>query len=139
MPESYDFDLTNQNYTNGIWDEFTDLCEKWKEQYDKTKLVYIDGGNFLKIFDNRGSSLNTGILENHEKELFLFCNFIRTKKEIEKHFFYLSLPFIEKTLNFFLEIGIVYEEDGVYLNLALPGKNKSKERLIKDMLTVSLG
>lgn len=130
---SYDYDHIIPLETRQKWDEFISVYNLWKEQGSDKRLLYIDGGSFVKILDNRQGELTTGILDKREGEIFLYCDFIRTKDEILEKFSQYERNFVEEVLQMFVEYGVIYEEDGSYLSLAIPRTARSRNRIISKL------
>ncbi len=116
--------------TEKIWNKFSDFLKKWNENKNKT-LTYEDHGTFLRIIDLRDYEQHTIILNSFEKELYLYCHFIRTKKDVINKFSNMDMYQISDILQSFIDHNLMYEEKNKYISLALPNGEFSKHSLLK--------
>jgi ribosomal peptide maturation radical SAM protein 1 len=129
------------------------LVEEWKNEYEKFlcsnlrntnslhRLIFyfVDGGNFLKIYDKRDSeNVRIYVLNEVEREIFLSCIDITSISELEERFS--NIPNYELTaiLYTFEKNGIVFKEDNYYLSLPLQYNVKISENIKKELITAAV-
>ena len=110
------------------------LVEKWKEirenleieaiksesLIDKLIFYYVDGRNFLKIFDKRDTkNIQAFDLNEIEREIFLSCLDVISYQAIKELVPHISDEQVRSILDTFKSKGIVFEEDDHYLALPL--------------------
>jgi radical SAM superfamily enzyme YgiQ (UPF0313 family) len=120
-----------KNLCNNNWEAYVD---DWKNEYykfeidgvkrqtiiDKFVFYYLDGKNFLKIYDKRNiDNIKIYILDDIERKIFLSCLDVISLEKL-----YNKLPDIAEkqlisTLERFEKCGIVFREDNNYLSLPL--------------------
>ena len=99
----------------------------------KEIFFYLDGINFLKIYDKRSlSDIKIFILDNLEREIFLACKDVISLEKIKEQFANLSDQQIITILDTFEKKGILFREDNYFLSLplkidALVDKNQEKQ------------
>ena len=139
----YSFKRKNKIKENP-WKE---LVANWKKNYTDQQIrsvkrnnplnhlvfYFKDGKNFLKIYDKRYSDKALiYTLNKTERDLFLACTDVISMGELKNQFSQLTPNEIEEILHSFIEAGIVYKEDNLYLSLPLNyhtyyDKNQIKE------------
>lgn len=129
---SYDFDLIKPLNTDKKWHEFDTLREVWLRSRRQAKLVYRDGGTYLNITDTRYGKSSMLVLDEQEREIYLYCSVIRSIEDILKKFSHLNPDYIQYTLKNFENSLLMLEKNGECLNLAIPGTDQSLKRLIKE-------
>jgi len=113
------------------WDQ---LIEDWRKEHeqlagegiktqdvlDKLIFFFIDGGNFIKIYDKRnGQNVVIYVLNEVEREIFLSCIDIIPFKELQEKFDHLPEYELVAILRSFEKNEIVFVEDNHYLSLPL--------------------
>ena len=121
----------HQNLDPNPWEQ---LVEEWKRDYEKKlldgiktqitidKLIFyfIDGGDFLRIYDKRDSeNFQIYILDELERAVFLACLDVISYNELCEMFFDVPDFKLASVLHTFEKYGIVYREDNRYLSLPL--------------------
>jgi ribosomal peptide maturation radical SAM protein 1 len=108
-------------------------CERWKTFYKESQVYcfYSRGPGYISIFDNRpltaGSEIKERqfILENENSELYTFCDEHRSLQAIVEMMTERFPGFPEHKINnvlaFLVDRGLMYEENGRYLSLAVRG------------------
>jgi len=126
----YDFKQNNKT-SNHPWES---LVEEWKKEQGKCELernsphttidhlifYFVDGGNFIKIYDKRDQlNIKIFVLNELERTVFLSCIDIISFKELQRRF--LDVPEFKLTaiLQSFEQNGLVFTEDNQYLSLPL--------------------
>ena len=126
----YDFKQNNKT-SNHPWES---LVEEWKKEQGKCELernspqttidhlifYFVDGGNFIKIYDKRDQlNIKIFVLNELERNVFLSCIDIISFKELQRRF--LDVPEFKLTaiLQSFEQNGLVFTEDDKYLCLPL--------------------
>ena len=108
------------------------LCVKRNTTLDRLVFYFIDGGNFIKIYDKRHSdSAMIYMLNNEERELFLACTDVISESELKDEFEHIDSSELEAILNSFVEAGILYKEDERYLTLPISYQKFYKNELIQ--------
>ncbi|RLF58440.1 MAG: hypothetical protein DRN27_05450 [Thermoplasmata archaeon] len=130
----YDF-MKIQETPKNKWIE---LVNQWKEERErleiqstKTKKIidnlifyYIDGWNFIKIYDKRSlKDVNIYILNEIEREIFLLCNNIITLGELNNKLNIINENEIQSILTDLVDNNIIYHENDSYLSLPISLSN----------------
>lgn len=90
---------------------------------DQLIFYYVDGGNFIKIFDKRDlNNIKIYNLNKFERDVFLSCIDIVSIGEIKEKFSDILENDLNDILKTFEECDIVFKEDNCYLNLPLDYK-----------------
>jgi len=144
----YVYHFTQNNTTSKHpWES---LVEEWKKEQEKCTLesnhqytmadhlifYFVDGGNFIKIYDKRDrQNIKIFVLNELERHVFLSCQDIVSLRELQRRF--LDVPEFELTaiLQTFEHNGLVFIEDDQYLALPLrcrvkTTQNKQEECLV---------
>jgi ribosomal peptide maturation radical SAM protein 1 len=141
----YNFKQKNQTDDNP-WES---LVEEWKKEQETIQLehksqqtsidqlifYFVDGGNFIKIYDKRDRlNIKIFVLNELERHVFLSCVDIISFKELQRRF--LDVPEFELTaiLQSFEQNGLVYVEDDYYLCLPLRCRVKSMQEKKEECL-----
>jgi len=110
------------------------LVHEWKEELEKQKIesvkqntiinklifYYVDGGNFLKIYDKRiGQKTIIYVLDDLERKIFLACIDIASFETLKETFSQIPDYQLAAILHTFEKSGIVFKEDDFYLSLPL--------------------
>jgi hypothetical protein len=104
--------------------------KQWKKEYNqalinKIKLLsYYDQRTFLRIEDfrsmiNESEKIIEITLENKARDLYLFCDSIKSLDEIKKRFPRWNRRELKKTLNQLVRYKVMFSEDDDYLSLAI--------------------
>lgn len=87
---------------------------------DTLVFYFKDGKNFLKIFDKRfGEKALIYTLNHKERNVFLACTEVISFSELKSTFHQMNSSEIKEILKSFVESGIVYTEDDLFLSLPL--------------------
>jgi len=110
------------------------LIEKWKKirennilEANKRKTLvnqlvffYVDGGDFLKIYNKRNSgNVLVYMLDKIEREIFLSCKDVISFEKLAEKFSEIPDYQLAAIMHTFEKTGIVYQEDSYYLSLPL--------------------
>ena len=126
----YYFKRENEIKANN-WEEFVSKWRKIREEseinvvkskklVDKLILYFVDGGNFIKIYDKRNiNNYNIFILDELERKIFLSCKDVISFEKIQDEFPGLEDFKLAAIMHSFEENGIVFREDNFYLSLPL--------------------
>ena len=111
-----------------------DLIEKWNQNYyeseieglkrdtelDKFIFYYLDGKNYLKIYDKRNpKNIKIYVLDDLERKIFLFCNNVETFDDIKERFRNFDEKKLRIILDNFERKGLFLKEEDRYLSLPL--------------------
>lgn len=107
--------------------ELAEAVEKFKEENEKIvnslkgipSLYYKDGGNYLVIFDHRYTHKRKYVLDELEREIYLYCDMIKTLEEIFEQFKNHPKQMIIDTLDVFDHHKLIFPDRGEYLSLAV--------------------
>lgn len=139
-----------RDFKNNNWEE---LVEDWKKVHEKflcrsfrnSNLInrfifyFVDGGNFLKIYDERnGENIRIFILNEIEREIFLSCTDIISYYELENKFSNIPDYQLTAILHTFEKNGIVFKDDNHYLSLPLHCSLKSIYSPKKEITTAAI-
>lgn len=113
------------------WDQFVN---DWRDEREKLQMIgiktqkeidtlifyFVDGGEFIKIYDKRNTE-NTMIyvLNKLERDIFLSCMDVVVFQELQEKFSYVSEDKLLEILQSFVQNGIVFREDKRFLSLPL--------------------
>ncbi len=98
--------------------------EQWKRSYENAQvngqplLAYYDYEDFLRIEDYR-KEIKAITLEGFARELYLFCNDIKSWYEIVKRFPDVSEKDLQITLHKLFKLKVMFNEDNDWLSLAI--------------------
>ena len=91
-----------------------------RNRIDELIFYYIDGKNFLKIFDKRNANdIHVFDLDNIERDVLLACIDVISFQEIKEIFTHISDDQLASILSIFKSKGLIFEEDSHYLSLPL--------------------
>ena len=136
----YYFERENENKANN-WEEFVTIWRKIREEsetnviknkklVDKLIFYYVDGGNFIKIYDKRDiNNFNIFILDELERMIFLSCKDVKSFEKIQEEFLHLEDFKLAAIMHSFEENGIVFREDNYYLSLPLSYSTINKKEI----------
>jgi len=139
----YDFKKNHDSEENN-WEQ---LVENWRQTYENLKLkgmrtrseidkhvfYFVDGENFLKIYDKRNpAQIQMYVLDEQEQMIFLSCTDVVSYSELQEKFSNIPDYQLAAVLHSFEKNGIMFKEDDYYLALPLDysvisGKKKIKE------------
>ena len=122
---------TDENNWSQLLDEWKKLREdleitavKSKRLVDKLVFYFVDGGNFIKIYDKRSiNNVRIYILNADERKIFLSCSDISTYGELKQKHTDIKEPDLKNILQDFEENKIVFKENDRYLTLPINLKN----------------
>ncbi|AZR73706.1 hypothetical protein BBF96_10115 [Anoxybacter fermentans] len=118
----YRYDFVREKERDYDINEFYDRIFKWIESHkkeDKPTLTYRDGGTFIVITDARTKPAKKITLDKNARDIYLYCDSIKSLKNIENHFKDIDPDEIKDVLNQFVNYKLMYREDNYYLSLAL--------------------
>ena len=138
----------DNNKDNTKWEK---LVNNWKIQREMLKIegiknqnivdqlifYYVDGGNFVKIYDKRNmNNIQIYNLNEIERKIFLSCIDISSFEELKEKFKDISENDLSDVLYTFVECNILYEENNFYLALPLSYKkcvNRNDKNIEKNI------
>jgi ribosomal peptide maturation radical SAM protein 1 len=144
----YDFKKNHEQGENN-WEQ---LIQDWRQTYENLKLqgmrthseidkyvfYYVDGENFLKIYDKRNpTQVQMYVLDEQERAIFLSCTDVISYNELQEKFSNIPDYHLAAVLHSFEKNGIVFREDNYYLSLPLDYKKClgiTKEKKFTDNL-----
>jgi len=110
-------------------EEWESLIKYWRNIYYKplfsmhlklqSLLIYQEGENFINIVDRRYESRRNYTLIGKEKDLYLFCDKIRSKEEIYARFSDMGKSEIENFIEKMCRLKLMFVEDEKVLSLAV--------------------
>jgi ribosomal peptide maturation radical SAM protein 1 len=93
---------------------------KTQKEIDKLVFYFVDGNEFIKIYDKRNpENIMIYVLNKFERDLFLSCLDVVTFNEICERFSYVSENKLLESLQSFVQNGIVFMENEKFLALPL--------------------
>jgi len=93
---------------------------KRKTIIERLIFYYIDGKSYLKIYDNRNNkNVMIYVLNEKEREIILSCEDVITFEKLKEKISNISEDELKNILKIFVEAGIVFNEDDLYLSLPL--------------------
>jgi hypothetical protein len=132
---SFYYDYVMEN--NVIENNWTEVINSWRKEREKSIInciksnllidnfifYFVDGKDFLKIYDKRDpNNVRIMILDNIEREIFLFCNDIKSIEDLKEKFSDIPDYQLFAILHTFEKANIVFVEDKYYLSLPLDYK-----------------
>ncbi|MEJ2296471.1 MAG: hypothetical protein P8Y23_17110, partial [Candidatus Lokiarchaeota archaeon] len=129
---SFVFDFTTLQ--EPIHNNWQDLLDNWKKSYntlltfgyqtqrdiDLFIFFFVDGKNYLKIYDKRNSNqIQIYTLNEVEREVFLSCIDIISFEQLKQKNPFIQETELEMMLQNFKEMGIVFEQKNHFLSLPL--------------------
>lgn len=131
------------------------LIDNWKKERGRLSLIgiqtqrdidkfvfyFVDGGNFLKIYDKRNTeNIQVYGLNKIERDIFLSCINVTSFEEIKERIPDVSESDLFDVLKTFEECDIIFREDDCYLSLPLNykkcvGKHQQNEKLDSSLQT----
>lgn len=135
--KTYDkLNLPNKEYRSSkklaSWKGVFEIVDEWKSIYDSKSqalLKMYDGLTFLKIEDRRYETFDIYILDELERELYLFLHQIKQFSKIQNKFNQIPQKQLRILLKEFVDQKLIFEEDNKYLSLAIRS-NVSSSQLI---------
>ena len=106
------------------WKKERELLEidgiKKQTTIDKLIFYFVDGENFVKIYDKRdGNNIRIYVLDELERKVFLACLDVVSYHDLQERFPDVPSSQLVGILNSFEQSGIVFHEDDYYLSLPL--------------------
>lgn len=120
-----------QEYGENDWEKFVEEWTYYKEKTEinsiKTKKLidrlifyFVDGGNFLKIYDKRSNeNVMIYVLDELERKIFCSCLDVVSYQSLQDKFLDIPDYQLAAILHSFEKSGIVFKEDEWYLSLPL--------------------
>jgi len=114
--------------------DWVQLVDEWKKErelleingikkqttIDKLIFYFVDGGNFVKIYDKRDNgSIRIYVLDELERNIFLACMDVISKHDLQERFPDIPNNQLEDILEGFEQSGIMFHQDDCYLSLPL--------------------
>jgi ribosomal peptide maturation radical SAM protein 1 len=104
---------------------------KNKNPIDQHIFYFVDGGNFIRIYDKRSlKNIQIYNLDEIEREIFLSCLDVISFDKIKENLPHLSEDKIHSTLKDFEESNILFREDDRFLSLPLRYKSSEIKKEI---------
>ncbi|MCJ7571217.1 MAG: hypothetical protein MUO82_05005 [Candidatus Thermoplasmatota archaeon] len=98
---------------------------------------FIDGGNFIKIYDKRlNDNAMIYILNKEERKVFLECKDIKSLSDLKEKLKDIKSSELETILKSFVEAGIFYKEDDLYLALPISYRQYYNNESIKNTVDI---
>jgi len=95
-------------------------CWSSDESYDHMVFFYIDGKEFLKIYDKRfGGQIDLYTLNSIERKIFLACQEVLSFNKLKEIFYDTSEEQVKNILSSFVEQRICFKENDLYLSLPI--------------------
>jgi len=145
----YGFKRKNELGENN-WDQLVDDWRKERERLtaegvkrntpiDKLIFYFVDGGNFIKIYDKRDTqNIQICTLDEIERKIFLACIDVISYNELQERFPDIPDYKLAAILDTFEQSNIVFKEDEYYLSLPLSYSqiysNMNKEKTERDQI-----
>jgi len=108
------------NNWKNIYDQQKTLGLKRETDLEKLVFYFIEGGNFIKIYDKRiNDNAMIYILNKEERKVFLECKDIKSSSDLKEKFKDIKSSELELILKSFVEAGIFYKENELYLALPI--------------------
>ncbi|MCX6667410.1 MAG: RiPP maturation radical SAM C-methyltransferase [Euryarchaeota archaeon] len=123
------------------------LVDEWKKErelleiegirkqttIDKFIFYFVDGRNFVKIYDKRNSeNIRIYVLDELEREIFLTCIDVISYHELKERFPDIPDHQLAEILETFEQSGIVFHEDDCYLSLPLRCNTRLVHQPVKE-------
>ncbi|MFH1830152.1 MAG: RiPP maturation radical SAM C-methyltransferase [Pseudomonadota bacterium] len=114
--------------------KFNKRLESWRKKYEKAEannhplLYYSDCKDFLKIEDSR-HSLRIITLEGWMREVYLFCDDIKSFDKIKKRFPDVSERTLRRTLNKLFKLKVMFNEGNDWLSLAIHASPENRRHM----------
>jgi hypothetical protein len=106
---------------------------KKKTTLDKLVYYFVDGGNFIKIYDKRDKdNIRIYVLDEIEREVFLTCTDVISINELQELFPDVTHHKLTKILETFEQNHFIFNEDNHYLSLPLRYKTRLLSETIKE-------
>jgi ribosomal peptide maturation radical SAM protein 1 len=127
------------------------LISNWKNIYNQQKILalkkntdleklvfyFIDGVNFIKIYDKRiNNNAMIYILNKEERKIFLECRDIKSLSELKENLKDINACELEKTLDSFVRVGILYKENELFLALPISYHQYYNNESIKNDINI---
>lgn len=121
IPINYDYEqIIHSKDNTSAWQE---IFRPWKqtgeERLSTLLLYYQDAGDFLALADHLSEKPSTTILEGIERNVYLFCDTIRTKQDILNHFPELSSQRLIRMIKKWVSNRWMFMENDKVLSLAI--------------------
>ncbi|MCX6672008.1 MAG: hypothetical protein NTX92_08825, partial [Euryarchaeota archaeon] len=123
------------------------LVDEWKKEreslevdgikkqttIDKFIFYFVDGRNFVKIYDKRNSeNIRIYVLDELERNIFLACIDVISYHELKERFPDIPDHQLAEILETFEQSGIVFHEDDCYLSLPLRCNTRLVHQPVKE-------
>jgi coproporphyrinogen III oxidase-like Fe-S oxidoreductase len=114
--------------------QWKDLVSDWKKSIENRELnavkrktavskhgfYFIDGKDYLKIYDNRLSeNVMIFVLNTQERDIIFACEDVISYSKLKEKLTKITESELKNTLKIFVEAGILFKEDDFYLTLPL--------------------
>jgi ribosomal peptide maturation radical SAM protein 1 len=119
------------------WKKERELLEingiKKQTTIDKLIFYFVDGGNFIKIYDKRDNGrIRIYVLDELERNIFLACMDVISQNELQERFLDIPSNQIVQILEGFEQSGIIFHEDDCYLSLPLRCNTRFVHQPVKE-------
>ncbi len=108
--------------------------KRWRKAYDYARVIgrpllfYLDCPPLLDIEDTR-TGLDSLFLRGWNRELYLFCDEIRSFDEIKKKFRTIPEKELRRTLKKLFRLKVMYTEDDDWLSLAIRASSQNRRNM----------
>jgi len=126
----FEYDYADGRDPNAYVHDAVAVVRHWLGHYEPHRLVYVDHGDCLAIWDQRpGAAQRLTILRKDERLLYLLCDQHRSLRSLERSFRDFPLAEIEAVLDSFITRKLMLKIDGHYLSLAvqLPASDAARQ------------
>ncbi len=109
-------------------------CARWRQKYEEAEvegkplLYYLDCLDSLRIEDSRDGCQSI-LIEGFVRDLYLFCDSIRSFKEIRKRFPKVPEKELRKVLRRLFRLKVMYTEDDDWLSLAIHASPENRRHM----------
>lgn len=113
---------------------FRSHIQKWNISYDESRregkplLCYYDFHDYLRIEDFRSGTASITI-DGWTRDLYVFCDTIRSYDEIRKRFRHVPKRELKDALKRLLSLKLMYSEDGGWLSLAFRASPENRRHM----------
>ncbi|HZW91833.1 MAG TPA: RiPP maturation radical SAM C-methyltransferase [Candidatus Eremiobacteraceae bacterium] len=126
LDKSFDADLSEE--INGLWNDVARVLQRWKELFATqteqfgvpSLLIYVDGGDFLRVTDYRTTPPRVVELDKSSRRLYLACEEIINVEAIQAACNELDINDVTERLEWLVRERLVFREGKRYLSLAIP-------------------
>jgi radical SAM superfamily enzyme YgiQ (UPF0313 family) len=130
-----------QNWKEGLENREIQAVKR-KTTIEKFVFYYVDGKKYLKIYDNRNNeNVMIFVLNQQERDIILACENVISYHKLKDKLPNITEDELKNMLKIFVESGIIFNEDDLYLSLPLNyskiigsyNKEKTKKKIKKSI------